>query len=357
MPASSPPAGGQRSAARRRRERWRSALALSVSLAIGGSVVLVTESHSEAAKVTVDEKVAVALQQADPGAVVENFLLVGSDTRAGADPGSPDYGGIGSADETTGQRSDTIMILRHNRQTGEAGLLSLPRDLWVEIAGTGKHSRINSAFSHGTDVLVKTITEDFGIPINHYIEVDFSGFKTLVDAIGGVDACFDNPTRDKNTGLLVTNPGCYTLDGVEGLQYTRSRHFEEFVDGKWREDPRSDLGRIDRQQRFIVAAVNKAVAAIGQNPFVIDNLLKAARQSLTVDPGLDLLSVAARFKDLVGKNLYTLQVPIVPKRIDGNDVLLVDEARAGPILDYFRGATPSAPPGQPAVTPTGAPAG
>ncbi len=121
-----------------------------------------------------------------------------------------------------GSARDTIMILRHNRETGEAGLLSLPRDLWVEIAGTGENHRINSAFGHGTDVLVQTITDNFGIPINHYLEVDFNGFKTLVDAIGGVEACFEYPTRDKNTGLMVTAPGCYNLPGIEGLQYTRS---------------------------------------------------------------------------------------------------------------------------------------
>jgi polyisoprenyl-teichoic acid--peptidoglycan teichoic acid transferase len=325
----------------RPRGRFGSALALALSIGVGGSVILVSESRTEAGKVRTDLDVQEALQEADPGAEVENYLLVGSDSRANADPNSPDYGGIGGADTTEGQRSDTIMVLRHNRVTGEAGLLSLPRDLWVKISDTGKHNRINSAFGHGTDVLVNTITENLGIPIHHYVQVDFNGFKQLVDAIGGVNACFEYPTRDKNTGLSVGTPGCYELDGLTGLQYTRSRHYEEFKDAEWQEDGRGDLSRIDRQQKFIVAAVNKAVGRLGENPFVIDDLLRAAQDSVVVDPGLDLISVAKRFGDLVGKNLITLQVPVENEMIDGNAVLLLDEDEAQPVLDYFRGIEPT----------------
>lgn len=313
-------------------------------------MVLVTESNTEAAKVQVDEAVVQALEAADPGAVVENFLIVGSDSREGADPTAEDFGSIGDTQQTSGKRSDTIMVLRHNRDTGEAALLSLPRDLWVEISDTGKDNRINTAFGHGTEVLVATITENLGIPIHHYLEVDFNGFKTLVDAIGGVSTCFDHPTRDKNTGLMIANPGCYELDGLQGLQYTRSRHFEEFKDGKWREDPTSDLGRINRQQAFIMAAVAKAVGRLGENPFVIDDLIRAAQVSVTVDARIDLFSLAKRFSGLVTQNLFTMQVPVVPEVIDGNDVLLLVEDDAAPILAYFRGE--AAPP--PTTTTTAA---
>lgn len=329
--------------ARRERRRLASAIGLALAIGAGGSVILVSESRTEAGKVRTDVVVQQALEEADPGAEVENFLLVGSDSRAGADPSSPDFGGIGAADTTTGQRSDTIMILRHNRVTGEAGLLSLPRDLWLEISGTGEHNRINSAFGKGTDVLVDTITENLGIPINHYVQVDFNGFKSLVDAIGGVGACFDYPTRDKNTGLAVGTPGCYELDGLQGLQYTRSRHYEEFRDGAWHEDGRGDLSRIDRQQKFIVAAVNKAVGRLGENPFVIDDLLRAAQDSVVVDPGLDLFAVAKRFGDLVGQNLITLQVAVDNETIDGNAVLILDEEKSTAVLDYFRGRAAAAP--------------
>ncbi len=104
--------------------------------------------------------------QAKDGPAV-NYLLIGSDTRATADPNSADFGGIGDANAVSGQRSDTIMIMRQEKNGNGVSLLSLPRDLWVNIAGRNSASRINSAYSDGTDVLAATITQEFGIPINH----------------------------------------------------------------------------------------------------------------------------------------------------------------------------------------------
>ena len=103
----------------------------------------------------------------------ENYLLVGSDTRAGVDPDAPDFGAIGSEDEVgTSRRSDTIMVLRQERNGG-AALMSLPRDLWVEIAGTGESQRINTAYNGGADRLAATVSQSLGIPIHYYVEVDF----------------------------------------------------------------------------------------------------------------------------------------------------------------------------------------
>ena len=85
-------------------------------------------------------------------------------------------------------------------------------------------------------MLAATITQEFGIPIHHVVEVDFSGFKDIIDSVGGTEICFLYVTRDKNTGLD-QQPGCHILDGLQALQYARSRHFEEFRDGQWREDP------------------------------------------------------------------------------------------------------------------------
>ncbi|MGD9703348.1 MAG: LCP family protein [Acidimicrobiia bacterium] len=321
--------------------RWVSGAGLFLAIAVGGSTILVSQSESEAGSITVDEQVAPALSDVDPGATVETFLLVGSDTRAGADPTDPDFGGIGDATETDGRRSDTIMLLRHDMARGEASLLSLPRDLWLEIADTGHEARINSAYSKGTNVLVDTIEAHLGVAINHYIEVDFQGFKQLVDAVDGVPACFEYATRDKYTGLSVPDAGCYTLDGVQSLQYTRSRHFQEFRDGKWAEDIRSDLGRIARQQQFILAAVTKAQGRISENPFTLDALIGAARAALVVDPDLDVFRLAARFSDLSAENIVAYQLPVRPKKIDGADVLLLNEDESQPIIDFFTGRGPA----------------
>lgn len=321
--------------------RWVSGAGLFLAISVGGSAVLVSQSHSEAGSITVDEAVAPALSKADPGAKVETFLLVGSDTRAGADQSDVDYGSIGDDVNTDGRRSDTIMLLRHDRELGVASLLSLPRDLWLEIAGTDHDARINSAYSKGTNVLVDTIEDHLGVAINHYVEVDFQGFKQLVDAVDGVPACFDYATRDKNTGLSVPDAGCFTLDGVQSLQYTRSRHFQEFRDGHWTEDIRADLGRIARQQQFILAAVSKAQGRLSENPFAIEELIGAAQSALVVDPDLDVFQLASRFSDLSAESIIAYQLPVRPKDIDGNAVLLLNEDEAQPIIDFFKGSGPA----------------
>ena len=158
------------------------------------------------------------------------------------------------------------MILRFDPKSGNAAILSIPRDLWVPIAGTTESNRINSAYTKGNDVLINTVEQNFGIPINHFIDVDFYGFKDLVDALGGVTVYFDLPTRDKNTGLRVTQPGCVTLNGIDALAYVRSRHFSQEINGKWKEDQSSDFGRISRQQDFIRRAATKAFASANEQP-------------------------------------------------------------------------------------------
>src|SRR5262249_39539492 len=137
---------------------------------------------------------------------IENYLLVGSDTRAGADPNSPDFGQIGTA--TDGQRPDTILILRYDPSTRTDPIPSFPPGVYGPIYGTNGKDKINAAYSKGQDVLIKTIQQDFSIPIHRYVEVNFEGFKALVDAIGGVSIYFDVPSRDLKTGFFVQNPGC-----------------------------------------------------------------------------------------------------------------------------------------------------
>jgi len=319
--------------------RWISGLGLFLAIAGGGSAILVAQSESEAGSITTDAAVAPALEPVDPGAVIETYLLVGSDTRQGADQSDADYGSIGSESTTDGRRSDTIMVLRHDREAGIASLLSLPRDLWIDVPGHGE-GRINGAYSAGTDVLVEAIQDELGIPINHYIEVDFQGFKELVDAVGGVPACFEFATRDKHTGLSVSEPGCFTLDGVQSLQYARSRHFQEFRDGSWNEDARADLGRIARQQRFILDAVTKAHARMAENPFEIEQLVDVAAAALVVDPELDVLKLASRFADLSSDQILAYQLPVWADEIDGQAVLRLDRNEAKPIIDHFAGRAP-----------------
>ena len=157
-------------------------------------------------------------------------------------------------------------------------MLSFPRDLWVPMADTGQNDRINSAYGRGRQVLVDTIRKDFGVEVNNYIEVDFRGFKGLVDAFGGVPMYFDTAMRDSNTGLDITQPGCVTLNGDQALAFARSRHLQ-FQDGRgrWEDDPTGDLGRITRQQIFVRTALHKALSlGLLTNPKTFFDLLNVA---------------------------------------------------------------------------------
>jgi LCP family protein required for cell wall assembly len=216
-----------------------------------------------------------------------SFLLVGSDSRSEAciDPNSPYAGGFGGVSSNL---SDTIMLVRVDPSTSQAAILSFPRDLWVSIAGTGRKSKINSAYEKDDPSrLVQTIEEDFSLHIDHYVEVSFCAFKGLVNAVGGVKIPFAYPTRDKNTGLNVPAPGCVAFNGDAALAYVRSRHYEYSLDGgrTWRQDG-NDYGRIARQQDFIRRALQKAIDKGARNPAVAKNLLDVALENVRVDQDL-----------------------------------------------------------------------
>jgi LCP family protein required for cell wall assembly len=270
-----------------------------------------------------------------------NYLLIGSDTRENADPNDPDFGSIGDTNEVSGRRSDTIMILRQEEDGNGASIVSLPRDLWVDIAGRSGPNRINSAYSDGTEVLAATITQELGIPIHHVVDIDFNGFKDLVDAVGGTTVCFLYPTRDENTGLD-QQPGCHVLDGLQSLQYARSRYYEEFRDGQWRTDPRSDLGRIERQQSFLQQTADATIAKLQSDPFLASELIAAGTAAVRMDPGLDPVSVAGTLRKAFSTGLDKYQLPVTGVTRDGNAVLLLDDG-AQPILDFFRGVGPPPP--------------
>jgi LCP family protein required for cell wall assembly len=280
---------------------------------------------------------------------VENYLIVGSDSRAGANPDDLDAGAVGNAQEVTGQRSDTIMILRFNPADNTSALLSLPRDLWVPIAGTDGSNKINSAFTKGSDVLIDSIQGDFGIPIHHYVEVDFQGFKKLVDAVGGVSIFFPEPARDTSTGFEALTPGCNTLDGTQALAFARSRHYQIFTNGRWREDQSADLGRIKRQQEFLRVAFDKALAASSSSPLAATDLINAALDNIKIDKTLDVLGLANHLRKVGSGGIRSWTMPATLGTVGNQSVLKLNDAQAQPIIDYFKGTGPE--PAEPTPTP------
>jgi LCP family protein required for cell wall assembly len=276
-----------------------------------------------------------------------NYLIIGSDSRANVDPSDPDAAAFLGPGEPAGKRSDTILLVRIDPVAGTVKMLSFPRDLWVPISDTGQNDRINAAYGRGRQVLVDTIKKDFGVDVNNYIEVDFRGFKGLVDAIGGVPMYFDTAMHDDNTGLDVEQPGCVTLNGDQALAFARSRHLQ-FKDGRgrWQDDPTGDLGRITRQQIFVRKALHKALSlGLLTSPKTFLDLLNVATNSVTIDQTIDrgdLNELRVRFQELDPNQIQTYSLPVTDHTTAaGAAVLLLQQAQAQPILDVFRGKDPS----------------
>ena len=286
----------------------------------------------------------IALRAAESGEPA-NYLIVGTDSRAGLDPDDPDAGGLIGDGETGCNCTDTIMVVRVDPDETTASVLSLPRDLWVTIADTGSKARINSAHAHGEQVLIDTIEATFGIPINHYVEIDFVGFQRLVDAVGGIPLWFERPVRDTHIGLSVPEPGCRVLDGEDARKFARSRYMQyRGDDGRWRSDPTGDFGRITRQQIFIRRSISKAVSKGLGNPVVLNDLVSAGVENVRLDENLDagdILGLGARFRSFDPNELLTYTIPTTGYRTSaGADVQLPKLRESEPILNIFRGLPP-----------------
>jgi len=288
-----------------------------------------------------------------------NYLIVGSDSRAFVnDPIAAQH--FGSPKYQTGQRSDTIMIAHVDPKSPSKGfLVSIPRDLWVPIPGHGTQ-RINAAYNFGPTTLIQTIEQNFHVTINHYLEVGFDTFAQLVNAIGAVHIFFPTAAFDRYTGLNVSNPGCVALNGQEALAYVRSRHYQYRTAGSgpnpatWPEEGDSDFGRIRRQQYFIRSLAQEAISKGARNPFTAKALLEKTVPNLVKDKGMglgDFLSLVRAFRSVDPASVVMKTVPTTGTVINGNDVLLLDQAGAEPIFQQLRSFT-AAPVTIPKIAPS-----
>ena len=198
-----------------------------------------------------------------------NYLLVGSDSRAGLSKKQQKKYHTGA---TEGQRTDTIMIM-HVPLIGAPTLVSIPRDSWVGIPGYGEN-KINAAFAFGgPELLVSTVEAATGLHIDHYVEIGFAGVAKTTDALGGVRLCPARNYQDANSGLDVKK-GCQIMDGQDALAYVRMRYA----------DPRGDLGRVARQQEFMSAVAKRAMSPLTWLlPWRSFGAASRAGSSLTVD--------------------------------------------------------------------------
>lgn len=295
----------------------------------------------------------------------ENILLIGSDTRAFA--GSAKYGRL-----VAGARSDTTILVHLGAGASKAILVSIPRDSYVQIPKcqvskghiTAEHyDKFNAAYSIGgpacTIATVETLT---GIHIDHFVEINFAGFKNMVNALGGVTVCvpqaINDPVVRSGNGFhgsgLILPAGNDHLNGEQALGYVRARY--SLGDG-------SDLGRIKRQQAFLSAVVRKATSTgLLFDPLALYNFLDAATKSVQTDPGFGLLqlkSLAGRLHGLKPGKVVLLTVPLSDtnayRRIGGLNasVVIWDPERTSLLWNALRtdGPLPGTEP-RPAASPS-----
>ena len=315
------------------------AVVLCTVLAIGGAYWLADRKVAQVPKVKIDPSVLEA---------GGNYLLVGSDSRSFVDS-AQDAQRFGSSSTQSGQRSDTIMVAHVDGEKGTGFLVSFPRDLWVNIPGIGA-AKINAAFNAGPQRLIETIEQDFNVPISHYLQVDFAGFRKVVDAIGTIPISFPAPARDAFSGLYVNEAGCRRLSGQDALAYVRSRYYESFENGRWQPDPTSDLGRIKRQQYFLRTLAHEALQTGQRAPWRGLSILDSTLASLQRDPQFGFSSFRALAYAFHGDNvnIETFTLPTRAQTFDGQSALVLDEEKAKPLLDRLRGAEHKRAPAPPA---------
>lgn len=273
------------------------------------------------------------------------FLIIGVDTN--------------EASGVSGTRTDTIMLLSIDPDRKQMRLLSIPRDLWVSPPGSDRPNRINSLTRDGDLApLVATIEALLDVSIDHLVEVDFGGFKDLTDLAGGVGVISDVALRDSHTGLSIPGGECVKLDGEQALALVRSRHTQYFDGSKWIEDPRSDFGRIARQQIFLRALTGGLLDEL-DDPGSIDDFVDVATDSLVVDDGLDskeMVSTAWTIRGIGLNGLQTSTVQATGEVIGNAAVLVASDQQIADAAKFLRdGTVPATDGGTTSTPPTGTP--
>lgn len=256
-----------------------------------------------------------------------NFLLVGSDSRAGL---TEEQRKRLSTGDIEGQRTDTIMLL-HVPWVGTPTLVSIPRDSWVPIPGHDPN-KINAAFAlGGPELLVSTVEQATGLHVDHYVEIGFAGIANTTDALGGVRLCPARNYRDVKSGLKIKK-GCQLVNGRTALAYVRMRYA----------DPKGDLGRVERQQEFISAVAKRTMNPLTWLlPWRAFGAAHAAGSALTVSNGTTVIGVGqmAGAMGMISLGLgSSTTVPTEPGAyyVNGQDALKWNTAQATELFDSLK---------------------
>ena len=243
----------------------------------------------------------------------ENVLMVGSTSRCALTVQNPAYGLCSQG--VNGVNSDVIMILHADPAHHQLALLSIPRDLFIPNARSTGPNKIDAGLYQGLSQLVAAIEEDFGIPIQHAVSLNFDQFANIVDALGGINMSFPESVFDAESGLNVQAATCVHLDGTQALQVVRARHLQYDAPGTttsdaeyWPQENESDLARINRDHEFLrVLATAVAKKGLG-NPITDLDLINSVKADLTFDQSWSVNDMA----NLV-VNFHSVNIGSVPQ--------------------------------------------
>ena len=216
--------------------------------------------------------------------------MIGSTSRCALTVQNPAYGLCSQG--VNGVNSDVVMILHLNPATSTLSILSLPRDLFVPNARSDGANKIDAALYQGPDQLIAAIEEDYGIPIQHFVELNFDSFINVVNALGGIKMYFPEPVYDAYSGLNIQTTGCLSLNGTQALQVVRARHLQYKGPGVttsdpnyWPQESQSDIARIRRDHEFLRVLASAVKAKGLSNPITDQQIVAGVAGQLTVDSG------------------------------------------------------------------------
>ena len=274
-----------------------------------------------------------------------NILLVGNNSRTVLNGSQANAFGNGS--QVGGARSDVTMIAHLDPSTHRVTLVSIPRDLFLPIPGSNNLNRVDAALNSGPSMLVKTIEQDLGIPIDHYVELNFDTFQQIVTALGGINMYFPYQLKDAQSGLNITHTGCIHLNGFQALAVVRARHLQYSTNGvTWGYDPLGDLSRIRRDHEFIKVLASEVQAKGIYNPVQLNSLVNAITPYLGLDKTFslnDLISLATTFRHVNPNTVATATLPIafannyVYLGASYGDVVFAAEPQDSTVLNRYLG--------------------
>ncbi len=256
---------------------------------------------------------------ADAG--TENILMIGSTSRCALKVQNPQFGLCSQG--VTGVNSDVVMILHLNPANNTVSILSIPRDLFVPNARSDGANKIDAALYQGPDQLIAAIEEDFGIPIQHFVELNFDSFMNVVNALGGIHMYFPEPIFDSYSGLNIQTTGCIGLNGTSALEVVRARHLQYKPPGVtttdpyyWPSEAQSDLARIRRDHEFLRVLASAVKAKGLGNPLTDQSLVAGVVGDLTVDSGFSLSDMVSLVLTYHGVNVNSAPQLTLPVQVD-----------------------------------------